>query len=126
MAEYCNGREVYCVITDAEGNTFTTETATMTRPPVELAIVGQPEDGYAAMGEKFTITVQAQGDGLTYQWYYRESYWAEDRYEVSAVMGKTYSFPMTSYRDGRTYYCVITDQYGNTVTTDVVGSYCAD
>lgn len=124
MSESNHGRQVYCVITDANGNTVTTETVTMTRPPVELEIVTQPQDGYAAMGEKFLIAVEAKGDGLTYQWYYKDP--AMKNFEASAVKKASYSFEMVSFRNGRLYYCEITDMYGNTITTDIVGSYVAE
>ena len=44
----------------------------MTRPPVELMNLTQPTDVSAAVGEKCCIGFTVQGDGLTYQWYYRD------------------------------------------------------
>ena len=49
-----------------------------------------PTVAFAELGEEFCVTVEAQGDGLQYQWYYRKA--------------------------GREIYCVITDAWGNTVT----------
>lgn len=118
MTDYRNGREVYCVITDAYGNTYTTETATMSTPPADLKILSQPENVSAEIGERFNIRFTAQGDKLTYQWYYKESYMKE--FTLSSNKTPSYSYDMTDYRDGREVYCVITDEHGNTVTTDTV------
>ena len=118
MAEYCNGREVYCVITDENGNTVTTEIVMMSRPTRQLQIVKQPEDVAVAIGEKVVFSVEAEGDGLTYQWYYRNK--NGKTFAASSYKGKTYSVSMAEYCDGREVYCVITDENGNTVRTETV------
>ena len=118
MAEYCNGREVYCVITDKNGETVTTEIVKMSRPARQLQIVKQPENVVAAIGEKVVISVEAQGEGLTYQWFYRNK--GSENFAASSYKGKTYSITMAEYCNGREVYCVITDENGNTVTTETV------
>ena len=118
MAEFCHLRQVYCVITDQYGNSVTSETATMTRPPVELKILTQPTDITAAVGEKFSVRFTVQGEGLTYQWYYKNK--GDKTFKVSSFTGNRYSMTMANFCDGRQVYCVITDQYGNQVTTEVV------
>jgi len=118
MASYMKGRSVYCVITDKYGNSVTTDVATISLPPVELKILTQPKNVVAAKGEKFSVKPVVQGDGLTYQWYYKESYMKT--FKVSSNTSSAYAYAMQSYMNGRSVYCVITDQYGNQVTTDVV------
>ena len=118
MAEYCNGRQVYCVVTDANGNTVTSNTVTITRPALELKLNAQLENVEAAIGEKFSITVDATGDGLTYQWYYSDN--GGKSFATSSFKGKSYAMTMASYCHGRQVYCVITDAYGNKVTTNTV------
>jgi hypothetical protein len=117
MNEYCNGRQVYCVITDRYGNSVTSETATMTRPVVELKILEQPKDVQTPIGESCTVTVAAQGEGLTYKWYYKNKNCQD--FAVSGFKGNMYSLTMNEYCNGRQVYCVITDQYGNSVKTDI-------
>ena len=117
MAEYCHERQVYCVITDAYGNSVTTETVTITRPAIALEIVKQPQSVEVAIGEKVTISVEAKGDGLTYQWYYKNA--SGKAFALSSFNGKTYSMTMAEYCNGRQVYCVITDAYGNSVTTEI-------
>jgi hypothetical protein len=123
MAEYCNGRQVYCVVTDQYGNSVTSEIATMTRTPKALKILTQPQDVQAAVGEKVKITVVAQGEGLTYQWYYKNR--SSKDFVLSGYTGNSCSTTMSNSTDGRQVYCVITDQYGNSVTTEVVTMFKA-
>ena len=118
MAEYCHGREVYCVITNADGFSVTSDVAVIARPERALAITKQPESVIAAIGEKVVISVEAQGEGLTYQWYYRNK--GGEEFAASSYKGKTYSITMAEYCHMREVYCVITDQNGNTVTTETV------
>ena len=117
MQTYMHNRQVYCVVTDANGNQVTTDTATITRPPQKLAIVEQPQDVQVNVGEKFSIKPSVQGDGLTYQWYVKES--GAKAFKTSSNKTSAYAYTMQKYMAGRQVYCVITDQYGNQVTTDV-------
>ena len=118
MQSYMHNRQVYCSITDQYGNNVVTDVATITRPPMEVEILSQPTDVYGAKGVKFSVNFQAQGDGLTYQWYYKESY--QKNFSVSSNKTSAYAYAMQNYMDGRQVYCVVTDQYGNQVTTDTV------
>ncbi len=117
MQSYMHNRQVYCVITDANGDSVQTETATITRPPVDLTIIEQPKDAQANIGEKFSISPKVEGEGLAYQWYVKES--GAKAFKVSSIKGSAYALAMQKYMIGRQVYCVITDQYGNSVTTDV-------
>lgn len=110
-------REVYCVITDAFGNSVTSDTVKLICSPTALAITTQPEDAEAVFGDRYCVTVEATGDGLKYQWYYRNA-GSKDWYR-SGVRDNTYDDEMTKARKGREVYCVITDMWGNSVTTDI-------
>ena len=113
------GREVYCVITDAVGNTVTSDTVKMIRVAAEeLQITKQPENGEAALGETVTVTVEAKGEGLKYQWYIRNA--GSANFTTSSTKTATYETTMDKTRAGRELYCVITDALGNTVTSDTV------
>lgn len=117
MKEARDGRQVYCVITDQYGNSVTTSTATMTMEHY-AEIVTQPKDASAVAGKSAKVTVKATGDGLTYAWYYKNP--GSTKFTKSSVKGSSYSLLMSAERSGRQLYCVITDQYGNTVKTDTV------
>ena len=112
------GREVYCVITDVHGNSVTTDVVTLVRIPIKLEIISQPTDASACFDERFCATVEAKGEGLKYKWYFRNA--GSDIWYTSGVRDNTYDDVMTKARNGREIYCVITDEYGNSVTTDVV------
>ena len=112
------GREVYCVITDRLGNTVTTNTVKLVCVHRDLVITSQPTNDSANMGDLFCSTVEALGDGLKYQWYFRNA--GTDEWLMSGVCDNTYDDVMTKSRANREIYCVITDMWGNSVTTDVV------
>ena len=119
MTKARHNREVKCVISDMWGNTVESEIAAITAiASQELAIVTQPTDASAAMGENFCVTVEAQGDGLTYTWYFKNA--GSKNWSKSGVKDNTYDDVMTKARAGRQVYCVITDVLGNQVTTDVI------
>ena len=117
MQEFCHQRQIYCVVTDAYGNSVTSQTVTITRPPVELVILSQPQDTEVEIGQQVQITVKAQGEGLTYQWYYKNS--GASAFRKSGFTGNTYGMTMAEFCHNRQVYCVITDKYGNSVTTEI-------
>lgn len=65
MTQEMNGREVYCEITDANGE-FVKTVIIMIKLPA-LKITTQPKDAWAYSGEKAKISVKASGDGLKYR-----------------------------------------------------------
>jgi hypothetical protein len=110
-------REIYCVITDANGDSVTTEIAKLTAIRTELVITQQPNDASAKLDEGFCVTLEAQGDELKYQWYWRKA--GSENWNVSGQRDNTYDDVMTSARHNREVYCVITDAWGNTVETEI-------
>ena len=116
MTEARNGRQVYCVVTDQHGNTETTRTATLSIPGPE--ITAQPQDVAAAVGAAARTTVTATGEGLTYAWWYKDT--GMSAFKKSSITAARYSMTMTEARNGRQVYCVVTDQYGGSVTSDTV------
>ena len=115
-----NGYQVYCVITDQYGKTVTTNTVTikMQAQQTQLTITNQPVGATVANGATATVSVSATGSGLKYQWYYRPA--SGGAFLKSSQTTATYSTTMTAARNGYQLYCVITDQYGKTVTTNTV------
>ena len=114
MTSASNGRQVYCVVSSVMyGESIQSETATMTMKYV-AKITKQPASVKAANGKSITITVQATGDGLTYQWYYKDK-GASKFTLTNTFKGNTYTTTMNDVRNGRQVYCVGTDEYGNSV-----------
>lgn len=108
MVDKSNGRTIYCVITDKNGNTLQSDPillrrqATITKEPATYA--------YAKNGAKMTVKITAMGDGLKYQWYVKST--GSSTYKKSAVTSATYSATMGSAAKNRKVYCVVTDKYG--------------
>jgi hypothetical protein len=90
---------------------------------VELKLLGVSYES-AAMGENYCLTVNAQGEGLKYTRYFCNA--GSDTWYRSGVTDNTYDDVMTKARANREVYCVITDKYGNQVTTEVVTIHLAD
>ncbi len=112
-----SGRKLYCVITDAHGNTATTSTVTMTIG-TPLTITTQPKNYTGASGSTVNVTVVATGDALSYQWWIKNP--GSSTFSKSSVKAAKYSTTLTESNSGRQLYCVVTDKYGSSVTTDTV------
>jgi len=109
-------RSIYCVITDAHGNQVTTDVVNLIHVE-ELAITKQPVDDAAELGKKVSVSVEASGYPLKYQWYYRDA--GSRNFAKSSIRESVYTLTMTEARANREVYCVVTDAFGNTVTSDV-------
>lgn len=108
-------RLVYCVVTDKYGKTARTETV---RLRMAATITSQPTAVYAKSGTTAKATVKAVGDGLEYTWYIKNA--GQTSYSKSSVTTSTYSVTMNSTTKDRRVYCVITDKYGKTVTSETM------
>ena len=106
-----NGMQVYCKVTDQYGNSIDSNPATITIKP-DLKITAQPTDKTVKLGESLTLSVKAEGDGLTYQWYYKKS----GQTAWSKWNGRTHASetctPNATW-NGIQLYCEVTDSYGN-------------
>ena len=120
MTEELDGCKLYCQITDIGGETMNSDVVTLHLGAMAAPIVitAQPVDTYVASGSRASTTVTATGEGLKYQWYYKDK--DDKSYSKSSVTSATYACSMTAERDGREIYCEITDSHGNTVTTETV------
>ena len=115
-----DGAQYRCVVTDAYGNTVTSNAATMDAYTA-LAITSHPEDVTIAIGNTATFNVTATGEELTYQWQYSAD--SGNTWANSALTGNTtatFSVTANAGRDGYQYRCVVTDKYSNTVTSNAV------
>ena len=116
-----SGRQAYCKITDQYGSTITTNTVTFTR----FGITKQPQHAQMENYRTYiTMSVTAEGSGLTYQWYYKNI----DMANFSPVSGSagqqsSYSYKLDWTTRGRQSYCIVKDKYGNSVKSNTaVGS----
>ena len=84
-----------------------------------VVITQQPKNVTATRDEKAKVTVEAEGHGLTYHWYYKDTGFSNFGY-TDAFSGNKYSVSMTDARDGRQVYCCVYDRYGNMAQSDTV------
>jgi len=83
-----------------------------------LKITKQPTDVTVPIGETAKTSVEATGDGLSYQWYIKNP--GDKKFSKSSIKKATYSYEMTQEKSGREVYCVITDSSGKSVTSNTV------
>ena len=115
-ATHRNNYQYRCLVTDKYGYTVASEAARLL--VVERAkITADPTDVIARKGQLVTFAVAATGDGVTYCWQYKQP--GRDWKNTSVSTSKTDTLLITAdaYRDGYQYRCVVTDKYGNEVTT---------
>ena len=70
-----------------------------------INITKQPKDVTAKLGEYATVSVTAEGDDLTYQWYYKAAGTSE--FKASSAKTNLYRIRMTTQWDGMQVYCEI-------------------
>ena len=73
-----------------------------------LRITRQPKNAEAMVGEKATFSIVAKGDGLKYQWYYKDPGMSAFKKVSNATKAK-YTVTMKQALDGRQFYCQVTD-----------------
>ncbi|MCD8017976.1 MAG: hypothetical protein LUE97_09330, partial [Oscillospiraceae bacterium] len=120
MTEARDGQQYRCIVTDENGDSVISDAATLSLSSAgSIVITAQPSDCAGAAGDTATFTVEATGNGLTYQWQYLNagaSTWRDSG--MSGADTATVSVPITDARDGQQYRCVVTDEDGNSVASD--------
>ena len=86
--------------------------------PVGVRITKQPSNVTVVGGLSGSVTVTATGDGLTYEWYYKDA--DSDGFVRASATGSTYTITMTNNADGRLAYCIVRDCYDNWVQSNTV------
>ena len=113
-----NGLTVRCVITDQFGNSITSDPAVLSVLP-QLSIVNQPVSVTSTEGEdaKFSVTVDGGAKPYIYKW---QSMTGDDQWtDITGADQDTYRIAsVQTEQNGLTVRCVITDQFGNSITSD--------
>lgn len=116
LADYNNTRYVRCIVTDKYGIFVKSNAAYMKIS--SLKITSQPVSVTAKAGDQASFQVTAQGPGtLTYQWQLSDD---GKTWRNSSVKTASYATTLTEKNDGRSLRCLVTDKYGNTVTSKAV------
>ncbi|MCC8028436.1 MAG: immunoglobulin domain-containing protein [Lachnospiraceae bacterium] len=119
VTEVRDGQKYRCVVTDENGDSVTSDAATLSLSADAFNITLQPADYTGLAGTTATFTVEADGTGLTYQWQYSSN--GGTTWHDSGMGGADtaeLSVKLTEARDGQQYRCVVTDEDGNSVTSD--------
>lgn len=86
--------------------------------PVGVKITSQPKNTTVVAGLSGKVTITATGDGLTYEWYYKDV--GSDSFVKATATGNSYTITMIDSADGRQAYCIVRDKYGNSVQSNTV------
>ena len=110
------GRKYRCVVTNAKGDTLIFGPASLYVTP---KITKQPANVTASIDSPVSFTVKANGTGLTYQWQYMKNGASEWKNSTaSGAKTATVSTTATEARNFMLYRCIITNQKGQSVTSD--------
>lgn len=110
-----NQTQYYCALSCPGGSTVITEKAAISRygsPTVTLS----PQPVAEKTGEKMTFSVRASGDGLKYQWYFRQrqsNVW----FPLAGHTGSDISLTAFPALSGGKLRCEVTDRSGNKTTS---------
>ena len=122
-----NGKVYRCLITDANGEQIATVEVTLNvkEPSNAINIISQPMSYDGPAGGKAVFTVQAEGEGLTYQWQLKKgSSWANQ--SSGGATTDTFTVKAEESRNGKVYRCVITDSNGEMLITEEVSITISD
>ena len=110
-----NGRLYRCKITDGSGNSVTSNAAKLTMLST-LSITTQPINQSAASGYVY-FTVVANGEGLKYRWQWSSDGKTWGDTSLTGYNTNRLRVGVSSTTHGRLYRCIVSDKYGNTVTS---------
>lgn len=119
-----SGRLFHCTVTDANGQSVTSDDAKLALKSSEIEITEQPQTIFGKLNQDYSITVLANGENLTYLWYV--SYDAGDTWVVSDDGGHDTAelrIRLTAQRDGSLYRCLIQSGKQIAVFSDDVGLF---
>ena len=114
-----NGMQFRCKVTNSSGETVTSNAATLYAEAAGPAITSQPADFTGPIGATASFTVEAAGEGLTYQWQYKslkDGKWYNANVDGSNT--PTMHIGVTGNRDGMQFRCRITDASGSHLISD--------
>ena len=119
---YRDRMQFRCVVSDASGNSVTSNAAMITinkEPQMELVILTQPMSQTVEENAEVSFTVEAEGTGVKYQWEYAEP--GSDEWKKCYLNGyntPTLNTKAVVYRDGMQFRCIVEDVGKNTVPSN--------
>ena len=113
-----DGYQYHCVVSDRNGAMVTSNAATLKVTPAILTITAQPQSQTNGNGNIVKFSVTATGDGLNYCWQYKTQYGSWRNSTDTGNTTATLSVSAVSDNNKRSYRCIVTDEYGKSVTSD--------
>ena len=106
-----DGKVYRCLITNAAGEELATKEVTINVKEPDILINTQPEDQWVSIGQKAIFSVDADGEGLTYQWQLKKGSKWVDLTSGGATTDKM-TIKIDASKDGKVYRCLITNANG--------------
>ena len=117
ILESRDGMRFRCVVTDGSGNSVESNGAAISIASTPVSIYSDPEDYSGAVGDIAVLSLEAEGEGLTYQWQvYKNGVWKST--SLPGNKTDTLSVELLESRDGMRFRCVVTDVYGNSAESE--------
>ena len=116
---YRDGYRYRCAVSNAAGSV--NSAAAVLSVAAAPAITKQPAAASAAIGETAVFTVQASGDGLSYQWQFRKNdtdSWT--KCSGDSAVTASLSVEVKSYRNGYQYRCKVSNSVGSVTSEAAV------
>ena len=114
-----NGKIYRCLITDSNGFKIATDEVKLIIKEPSIKIIKQPVDYCGVAGNKAVFNVEAEGEGLIYQWQLKKgSSWSNQ--SSGGATTPTFSVKADMTRNGKVYRCLITDANGEQIATNSV------
>ena len=113
-----NGIQLYCIVKDSSGNSVKSNTIKVTVNST-LSITTQPVNKTVTLGNSVTLSLKAQGVGLSYQWYFKKA----GQTSWAAWSGRTHASETVtpnSTWNGIQLYCLVKDSSGNSVKSNTI------
>ena len=113
-----DGIQLYCLVKEPSGYSVKSNIAVVSVTDNSVRILQQPQSASISLGDTLTVSVKAQGTGLSYQWYFKK----RKATEWSLWYGRTRAIESVTPNetwDGIQLYCRVTDSSGNVVKSDV-------
>ena len=109
--------QVYCKVTDKNGNTKNSNSATITITGLKITV--QPANKTVALGNSITLSLKAEGTGLTYQWYFKKA----GQSSFTKWNGRTHvseTVTPNATWNGIQLYCLVKDSTGNKTQSNTI------
>ncbi|MBQ5541742.1 MAG: hypothetical protein IIU06_01600, partial [Erysipelotrichales bacterium] len=119
-----SGYEYRCLVKNEGGRTYSEPAVLTIQLPRKPRILVNPADTTGYLGEEAVFTVEADGDELEYQWYYRTAgneTWMKSTAECANTPVYTVeASKVTSARSGYAYRCVVKNSVGKATSEPAV------